>query len=115
MVFDRPSHGRMLPIRYPIFFGGLLHDPGQWRVMSVAHKWAQMMDDVMIQPSRKPTDDRISCRVICRCREDVIHAVLKLAPACGKVCAVDGMGRLEDQRYGQSNDQMDKHECRSDQ
>ena len=115
MMHDRLPHGGMLPIGNAILFGGLLHNPGQRSIVSVAHKRAQMMDDMMVEPARKPTYQRVTRRIIGRCREDVIDAVVKLAAAGGKVSAVDGVRGLEYQRYRQTDDHMGQHESRSDQ
>ena len=112
---DCSGHGRMLPIGNAKFFGGILHNPGQWSIVCVADERAQMMDDVMVEPAGEPTYDRVTRRVIGRCREDVIHAVVKLAAVRGKVRAVDSVRGLEYQRYGQTDDQMDQHERPSDQ
>jgi len=105
----------MLPVGDSKLFGSLLHDPGQRGVMGVANERAQMMDDVMIESARKPTYERVTRRIIGRRREDVIHAVIKLAAVRGKVRAVDSVRSLEYQRYGQTDDQMDQHERPSDQ
>ena len=99
MMPDCPRHGGMLPIGNPKLFGGLLHNPGQRSIVGVAHERAQMMDDVMVEPAREPTYERVTRRIIGRCREDVIHAVVKLAAVRGKVRAVDRVRRLEYQRY----------------
>src|SRR5208282_3715206 len=100
MMFDRPAHGGMLPIGNAILFGGLLHDPGQRSIMSVADKRAQMMDDMVVEPASKPTYKRVFRRIIGRCREDVVHAVFKLATIGRKVSAVDGVRRLKYECYG---------------
>src|SRR5271165_4382415 len=115
MMFDRPPHCGMLPIGNAILFGGLLHNPGQRSIVSVAHKRAQMMDYMVVEPARKPTDERVSRRVVGRCREDVIDPVVKLAAVRGKVSAVDRVSGLEYEGHGQTDDQMDKHESQSDQ
>src|ERR1700758_135500 len=99
MMTDCLSHGGVLPIGDPKLFGGLLHDPGQRSIVGMAHERAQMVDDVMVEAACEPTDERIFCRIIGRCREDVIHAVVKLTTVRGKVGAVDGMRRLEYKRY----------------
>src|SRR5579863_5923277 len=98
-MFDRLRHGWMLAIGYTIFFGGLLHNPGQRSVVSVAHKRAQMVDDVMIQPADEPTDQRGFGRIVRRGGEDVVDPVVELVAVCGKVRAVDHVRRLEDERY----------------
>src|SRR6202050_1332929 len=100
MMPDCLSHGGVLPIRNPKLFGGFFHDPGQRSIVGGAHERAQMVDDVMVEPAGEPTDERVFRRIIGRCREDVIHAVVKLTTARGKVGAVDGMRRLEYERYG---------------
>ena len=71
----------MLPIGNSKLFGSLLHNPGQRCIVGVANEGAQMMDNVMVEPARKPTDERVTRRVIGRCRENVIHAIVKLAAA----------------------------------
>src|SRR5271155_3893766 len=101
MMPDCLGHGGMLPIRNAKLFGGLLHDPGERSIVGVAHERAQMVDDVMVEPAREPTDERVFRRVIGRGREDVIHAVVKLAAVRGKVGSVNGMRRLEYKCYGQ--------------
>ena len=88
----------MLPIGNAKLFGGLLHNPGQRSIVSVAHKRAQMMGDMMVEPARQPTYQRVTRRIIGRCREDVIDAVVKLAAVGGKVSAVDRVRGLEYQR-----------------
>jgi len=44
-----------------------------------------MVDDVMVEPACEPTDERVSRRIIGGCREDMIHAVVKLTAVRGKV------------------------------
>jgi len=100
MMPDCLSHSGVLPIGDPKLFGGLLHDPGQRRIVGVAHERAQMVDDVMVQPAREPTDEPVFRRIIGRCREDVIHAIVKLTAVRGKVGAVDCVRRLKHKRYG---------------
>src|ERR1700751_4306513 len=100
MMPDGLSHGGMLSIGDPELFGGLLHDSGQRSVVGMAHERAQMVDDVMVKPARKPTNERVFRRIIGRRREDVIHAVLKLTPVRGKVGGVNGVRRLEHKCYG---------------
>ena len=100
MMPDGARHGGMLPIGNSKLFGGLLHDPGQRSIVGVAHERAQMMDDVMVKSAGKPTHERVIRRVVGRCREDVVHAVVKLAAVRGKVGGVDSVRRLEDERYG---------------
>src|SRR5271168_780113 len=115
MMPDCPGHGGVLPIGNPKLFGGLPHDPGQGSIVGMAHERAQMVDDVMVEPARKPADKRVFRRIIGRCREDVIHAVVKLTTVRGKVGAVDGVRRLEYKRYGQTDEQMDQEERPGDQ
>ena len=115
MMFDRLCHRGMLPIGNAIFLGGFLHDPGQRSIVGVAHKRAQMMDYMVIEPASKPTDERLSRRVVGRCRENVIDPVVELAAARGKVSTVDGVRGLEYEGYAQADDQMGKHESQSDQ
>src|SRR5271165_6284895 len=115
MMFDRPSHCGMLSIGNAILFGGLLHNAGQRRIVSVAHRGAQMMDYMVVEPASKPTDERLSRRVVGRSREDVIGPVVKLAAVRGKVSAIDRVCGLEYEGYCQADDQMDKHESQSDQ
>ena len=67
-----------------------------------------MMDDVMVQPTGKPAHNRVFGCVIGCCCEDVIDAIVKLAPDRGEVGAVNGMGGLEYERYAQSHDQMNQ-------
>src|SRR5580704_13450311 len=100
MMPDCLSHGGVLPIENPKLFGGLFHDPGQRSIVGMAHERAQMVNDVMVEPPREPTDERVFRGIIVRRREDVIHAVVKLTTVRGKVGAVDGVCRLEYKRYG---------------
>src|ERR1700690_2303443 len=100
MMPDCLCHGGVLPIRNAKLFSGLLHDPGQRSVVGVAHEGAQMMNDMMVEPACEPTDERVFRRIICSCREDVIHAVVKLTAARGEVGAVNGVRRLEYKGYG---------------
>ena len=102
MMFDRLCHGRMLPIGYAIFFGGLLHDPGQRGIVSVAHKRAQMMDDMVIESAGKPSDQRVLGRVVGGRREDVMDPVIELVAVRGKVRAVDHVRGLEYERNAQT-------------
>src|SRR5580700_4771443 len=81
MMLNRSRHRGMLPIGNAILFGGLLHNSGQRSIVSVAHKRAQMMDYMVVEPASKPTDERVSRRVVGRCREDVIDPIVKLAAA----------------------------------
>ena len=99
MMADCPSHGGVLPIGNPKLFGGLPHDPGQRTIVGMAHERAQMVDDVMVEPAHEPTDQRVFRRIIGRCREDVVHAFVKLSAVRGKLGAVDGVGGLEYERY----------------
>src|SRR5215472_1557305 len=115
MMFDRLCHGRMLPIGYAIFFGSLLHNPGQRSIVSVAHKWAQMMDDMVIESAGKPSDQRVLGRVVGGRREDVMDPVIELVAVRGKVRAVDHVRGLEYERNAQTDNQMGKHESQSDQ
>lgn len=105
----------MLAIGDAELFGGLLHNPGQWSIVGMAYERAQMMRDVMVEAARKPTYDRIARCIISRRREDVIDAVVELAAVRGEVRCVDSMRRLEYQRYGQTDDQVNQHECPSNQ
>src|ERR1700722_9995892 len=100
MMPDCLGHGGVLPIGDPKLFGGLLHDSGQRSIVGMAHERAQMVDDVMVEAAGEPTDERVFGSIIGRSREDVIHAVIKLTTARGKVRAVDGVRRLEYKRYG---------------
>src|ERR1700730_18898235 len=104
MMPDRARHGGMLPIGNSKLLGCLLHNPGQRSIVGVAHERAQMMDDVMVEPASEPTYEWVTRRIIGRCRENVIHAVVKLAAVRGKVRAVDSVRSLEYQRYGQTDD-----------
>src|SRR5271169_83917 len=100
MMPDCLSHGAVLPIRNAKLFGGLLHDPGQRSIVGVAHERAQMVNDVMVEPTHEPSDERVFRSIISRGREDVIHAVVKLTTVRGKVGAVNGVRRLEYKRCG---------------
>src|SRR5579862_1783044 len=100
MMPDRPGHGGVLSIGNPKLFGSLLHDPGQRSIVGMAHERAQVVDDVMVKPAHEPTDKWVFGCIIGRCREDVIHAIFKLATIRGKVSAVDCVRRLEYERYG---------------
>ena len=64
MMLDRPAHCGMLPIGNAILLGGLLHNPGQRSIVSVAHKRAQMVGYMMVEPARKPTYERVTRRII---------------------------------------------------
>src|SRR6202008_1012144 len=76
---------------------------------------AQMMDYMVIEPASKPTDERVSRRVVGRCCEDMKNPVVKLAAARGKVSAVDRVCGLEYEGYTQTDNQMGKHESQTDQ
>src|ERR1700751_5926974 len=115
MMQDRACHGGMLPIENSNLLGGLLPNPGQRSIVRMAHERAQMMDDVVVKPAGEPTYERITRRIIGCCREGVIHAVVKLTAARGKVGAVDGVCRLKYQRYSQTDNQVDQHERGRDQ
>src|ERR1700722_5475282 len=115
MMFDRPPHCGMLPIGNAILFGGLLHNPGQRSIVSVADKRAQVMDDMVVESASKPTDERTSGGVVGGCREDVIDPVVKLVAAQGKVSAVHTVRRLENESYTQTDDQMGEQERQADQ
>src|SRR5208283_1683096 len=73
------------------------------------------MDYMVIEPASKPTDERLSRRIVGRCCEDMINPVVKLAAVRGKVSAVDRVCGLEYEGHGQTDDQMGKHESQSDQ
>ena len=98
-MYDRARHGGMLPIGNAILFGGLLHNPGQWSVVSVANEWAQVMDDMVVEAADEPTDQRGLGRVVGRGREDVMDPVIELIAVRGEVRAVDHVRRLEHERY----------------
>ena len=66
----------------------------------MTHERAQVVDDVMVEPAREPTHKRVFRRIIGGGREDVVHAIFKLATIRGKVGVVDGVRRLENERYG---------------
>src|SRR5580693_4843810 len=100
MMPDCLSHGGVLPIRNPKLFGGFFHDPGQRSIVGMAHERTQMVNDVMVEPTGEPTDERVFRRIVGCCREDVIHAVVKLTTARREVGAVDGVSRLKYKRYG---------------
>src|SRR5579862_6128909 len=110
MMFDRLGHGWMLAVPYAVLFGCPLHDPGQGSIVSVAHKRAQMMDDVVVEPTNKPTDERVRGRVVGGCREDVINPVVELASVRGEVSAVDRVCGLEYEGYAQSDNQVGQQE-----
>src|SRR5579863_2656379 len=115
MMTDCPRHGGMLPIWDAKLRSGLPHNPRERSIVGVANKWAQMMDDVMIQPADKPTHHRVLCRIIgCR-REDMIDTVIKLAAIRWEVGAVNRVCCLEYKRNGQTDDQMDQYESPGDQ
>src|SRR5271155_1995845 len=100
MMPDCLSHGGVLPVGNAKLCGGLFHDPGQRSIVGVAHERAQMVDNVMVEAAREPTDERVFRRIIGRRREDVIHTVVKLTTVRGKVRAVNGVRRLEYKRCG---------------
>ena len=99
MMLNCQGHGGVLPIGNPKLFGSLLHDPGQRSIVGMTDERTQVVDDVMVKTAREPTYKRVFRRIIGGCREDVIHAVFELATIRGKVGAVDGVGRLEYERY----------------
>src|SRR5258708_6586742 len=99
MMADCLSHGGVLPIRNSKLFGSFFHNPGQRSIVGMAHERAQMVDDVMVEPAREPTDERVFRRIIGRRREDVIHAVVKLTAVGGEVGGVNGVRGLEYKRY----------------
>ena len=99
MVPDCLRHGGVLPIGDPKLFSGLLDDSGERSVVGMAHERAQMVDDVMVQPTREPTDERLFRCIIGGGREDVIHAVIKFTAVGRKVGGVDGVRRLEYKRH----------------
>jgi len=113
-MFDGLGHGGMLPIGNAIFLGGLLHDAGQWGVVSVANKRAEMVDDVMVQAADEPADQRGLSRVVGRGGEDMVDPVIEFVAVGGEVGAVDHVRRLEDERNAQADDQMRKHESQGD-
>ena len=115
MMFDRPPHRGMLPIGNAKFLGRLLYDLGQRTIVSVADERAQMMDDMVIKPACKPADERLSRRVVGRCREDVIDAIVKLAAAQGKISGVNTVSGLEHEGHAQTDDQMGEQERQGDQ
>src|SRR5271165_667216 len=115
MMQNRPRHGGMLAIRNPVLFGGLLHNTGQGAVVGMAHKGAQVMDNMMVEPTRQPSYQRVAGRIVGRSREDVIDAVVELAAAGGKVSAVHGVSGLEYERHRQTDDYVSQHERQSDQ
>src|ERR1035438_370860 len=96
MMLDCHGHGGVLAIGNPKLFGSLLHDPSQRSIVVMTHERTQVVDDVMIEAAREPTYKRVFRRIIGRCREDVVHAVFKLATIRGKVGAVDGVCRSEE-------------------
>src|SRR5579863_6523355 len=98
-MFDRLRHGGMLPVTNTVLFSGLLHNPGQRSIVSVADKRAEMMDDMVVEPAHQPADERGLSRVVGRGREDMIDPVVKLVAAQGKVSAVDRVRGLEYEGY----------------
>src|SRR5580698_1150608 len=115
MMPDRLSHGRVLTVRYAIFFGGLPYNPGQRSVVSVAYKWAQMVDDVMIQSADQPADQGGFGRVVSRGRENMVDPVIELVAVRGEVSAVDHVRGLEYERDAQADNQMGKQESQTNQ
>src|ERR1700683_108160 len=99
MMADGQGHGGVLPVGNPKLFGSLLHDPGQRSIVGMTHERTKVVDDVMVEPAREPAYKRVFRRIIGGGREDVIHAVFKLATIRGKVGAVDGVRRLEYERH----------------
>src|SRR5277367_6250565 len=100
MVPDCLSYSGVLPVGNPEFFSGLLHDSGQRSIVRMAHERAQVVNDVMVEPAGKPTDERVFRRIVGCCREDVIHTIVKLTAVRGKVGAIDGVRRLKYKRNG---------------
>jgi hypothetical protein len=76
----------------------------------MAHKRAQMMHDMVVQPARQPAYHWVRRCIIRSRREDVIHPVFKLAATLRKVCAVHSVCRLKYQRYAQPANQMHHQE-----
>src|SRR5260370_16498733 len=99
MMQNYTGHGGRLHLENAKLFGGLLHNPGQRSVVSVAHERAQMMCDVMVEPAREPTYDQVARRILGRFREDGIHAVVDFAAPRGKVPARDRVRGLDYQPY----------------
>src|SRR5580700_1701999 len=64
MMLDCQGHGGVLPIRNPKLLGSLLHDPGQRSIVGMTHERAQVVDDVMVEPAREPTNKRVFRRII---------------------------------------------------
>src|SRR5258708_40066539 len=100
---DRARHGGVLPIGNAKLFGGLLHNPGQWSIVGVAHKGAQMMDDVMVETAREPAQDGVRRRVIGCGSDDAIPAGVKLTAFRRKVRAFNFVHRLEYQPDAYTN------------
>src|SRR5579863_7339046 len=98
MMLDRLGHGRVMPVGYAKFLGGLLHNPGQRRIVSVANKRAQVMHDMVIQSAHEPTNERVRGRVVGRGCENVIDPVVELVAAGREVSAVDAVCGLEYER-----------------
>ena len=105
-MFDRPAHCGMLPVGNAKFRGGLLHDPGQRSIMSVAHKRAQVMHYMVVETASKPADERLGRCVVGGCGEDVIDPVVKLAAAQRKGSAVNTVRGLKYEGHAQTDDQM---------
>jgi len=114
-MFDRLRHRGMLPIRNAILLSGLLHNPSERSVVSVAHKRAEMVDDMVVEPADEPTDERVRGRVVSRSCEDVIDAVVKLIAAQGKVSTINTVRSLEYEGDAQTDDQMGEQERQADQ
>jgi hypothetical protein len=115
MMPDCAGHGGVLPIGDPELFGGLLNDPCERSIVSMANVRAEMMDDVMVKPAREEAHNWIFGCVISRCGEDVIHAVLELAALGGKIGGVNRVGGLENERNAQADDQMNEKKRKGDQ
>ncbi len=81
----------------------------------MAHKRAQMMNDMVIEAASEPTDQGRRGRVVGRRREDVIDPIVKLAAARGEVSAVNTVRGLEYEGNAQSDDQMGEQERQADQ
>src|ERR1700691_4998602 len=97
MMPDSPRHGGMLTIGNAKLLGSLLHNPGERSVVGMAHKRAQVMGDVVVEPAGEPSDDRVFSRVVSRGGKDVVHAIVELASVRREVSGVDSVRSLEDQ------------------
>src|SRR6201996_3625870 len=115
MMPNTPDHCGVLTIRNPEFLSGLSRNPSQGSVVRVADERAKMVRDVMIQTPSQPAHQRPLGGIIGGRGEDVIHAVVKLIAIHREVGGIDGVCRLEDQRYAQTDDHMDQKEGASDQ